>query len=207
MTPGPRKFLLTLHVVASVGWVGAVTVFLALAVVGLLSPDPQVLRASYIAMDLTYRTVLLPLGLASLTTGVVSSLATDWGLFRYYWIVVKLLVTVPAIILMLVHMQPVGYMADIVSTMAPSSADFGGLRIRLVAYAIAALMVLLIATALSTYKPRGKTRYAQTRGMEQSASTTDSGYGSAIADRPLALADRFRSLTGRRLHGAKNAHN
>jgi hypothetical protein len=154
--------LLTLHVVASVGWVGAVTVFLALAVVGLLSTDPQVVRASYIAMDLTYRTVIVPLGLASLATGIVSSLGTDWGLFRYYWIVVKLLVTLPAIILMLMHMQPVGYMADIVSTVAPSSAGFGGLRIRLVAYAVAALLVLLIVTALSTYKPRGKTRYAQT---------------------------------------------
>jgi hypothetical protein len=162
MTPGSRRFLLTLHVVASVGWVGAVTVFFALAVVGLLSTDPAVMRASYIALDLTYRMVILPLGLASLTTGVVSSLGTEWGLFRYYWIVVKLLVTVPAIILMIVHMQPVGYIADIASTIAPLSADFGGLRIRVVAYAVAALLVLLVATALSTYKPRGKTRYAQT---------------------------------------------
>ena len=42
------------------------------------------------------------------------------------------------------------------------SADLGGLRIRLTAYAVAALLVLLVATALSTYKPRGRTRYAQT---------------------------------------------
>jgi hypothetical protein len=162
MTPGLRKFLLSLHVVASVGWVGAVAVFLALAIVGLLSTSPEVVRASYIAMDLTYRTVVLPLGLASLTTGIVSSLGTDWGLFRYYWIVMKLLLALPAIILMLVHMQPVGDMAELASTTTPLSADLGGLRIRLVAYAVAALLVLLVATALSTYKPRGKTRYAQT---------------------------------------------
>ena len=167
MTLGQRKFLLTLHVVASVGWVGAVTAFLGLAIVGLLSPDPQVVRASYIAIDLIYRTVVLPLGLASLTTGVVSSLGTDWGLFRYYWIVVKLLVTVPAIIVMLVHMQPVAQMADLASATTPLGADLDGLRIRLAAYAVAALLVLLVATALSTYKPRGRTRYAQTRGTEQ----------------------------------------
>jgi hypothetical protein len=163
MNPSLRKFLLTLHVVASVGWVGAVTVFLALAVVGLLSTDPEVVRASYIAMDLTYRTVIVPLGLASLATGVVSSLGTDWGLFRYYWIVVKLLVTVPAIVLMLVHMQPVGDMPDLASTTTPLSADVSGLRIKLVAYAVAALLVLLVATALSTYKPRGRTGYAHLR--------------------------------------------
>jgi hypothetical protein len=158
--PGLRKFLLTLHVVASVGWVGAVTVFLALALAGLLSSDVRIVRASYIAMDLGYRAAIVPLGLASLATGVTSSLATDWGLFRYYWIVVKLVVTGLAIILMLVHLQPVGYMADLASTTEPMSADFEGQRFTLAVYAGAALLALLTATVLSTYKPRGRTRYA-----------------------------------------------
>ena len=35
MTPSFRKFALTAHVTSSVGWLGAVVVFLALAVVGL----------------------------------------------------------------------------------------------------------------------------------------------------------------------------
>jgi hypothetical protein len=159
MTPGLRKFLLTLHIVASVGWIGAVAVFLALAVTGLLSSDSQIVGASYIAMDMTYRMVVVSLGLVSLATGVVSSLGTDWGLFRYYWIVVKLLVTAPAIVLMLVHVQPVGYLAGLASTTTLLSADLGGLRIQLVAYAAGALLVLLVTTALSTYKPRGKTRF------------------------------------------------
>src|SRR6266700_1571983 len=102
LTAGLRKFALTLHVVASVGWIGAVAVFLALAVVGLVSPDIAHVRASYVAMDLTYESVIIPLGLASLVTGVISSLGTEWGLFRYYWVLVKLLLTVPAIMLMLV---------------------------------------------------------------------------------------------------------
>jgi hypothetical protein len=159
MTPGLRKFLLTLHVVASVGWVGAVTVFLALAAAGLLSSDSQIIRASYIAMDLTYRTAVVSLGLASLVTGLVSSLGTEWGLFRYYWIVVKLLVTVPAIILMLVHMQPVSHLASVVSTSVLPNADLTRPGLQLLVYACAALLVLLVATVLSTYKPRGKTRY------------------------------------------------
>src|SRR5262249_13540709 len=49
-----RKLALTLHVIASVGWIGAVASFLALAVTGLVSPDIERVRASYIAMDLTY---------------------------------------------------------------------------------------------------------------------------------------------------------
>ncbi|OAF07767.1 hypothetical protein AYJ54_16830 [Bradyrhizobium centrolobii] len=158
MTPGLRKFLLTLHVVASVGWMGAVAVFLALAVAGLLSSDSQIIRASYIAMDLTYRTVVVSLGLASLATGLVSSLGTDWGLFRYYWIIVKLLVTVPAIILMLVHVRPVSHLASVVSTIALPNSDLARPGFQLLMYVCAALFILLVATVLSTYKPRGKIR-------------------------------------------------
>jgi hypothetical protein len=167
LTTDLRKFALTFHVVASVGWVGAVAVFLALAVFGVVSSDIGHVRASYIAMDLTYGSVVIPLGLASLVTGVISSLGTEWGLFRYYWVLVKLLLTVPAIILMLVHTQPVGYVAGAALATAFSSATLTGLRIQLIAYACAALLVLLVATVLSIYKPRGRTPYGARRPEQQ----------------------------------------
>jgi uncharacterized membrane protein len=44
MTPALRKFALTTHVTSSIGWVGAVIVFIALAGVGLTSQDPQTVR-------------------------------------------------------------------------------------------------------------------------------------------------------------------
>jgi hypothetical protein len=162
-----RKLPLTAHVIVSVSWAGAVAAFLALAVAGLVSRDIQLVRASYLAMDLTYRTVIIPLGLASLGTGLVSSLATEWGLLRhYYWVVVKLVLGIPPAILMLVHVQPVGRMAGAAATTMLSNDDLSGLRMQLVAYAGAALLVLLVATALSTYKPRGRTGYAA-RKLEQ----------------------------------------
>ncbi len=169
ITHNLRKLALTLHVVTSVGWVGAVSGFLVLAIAGLAGADAQLMRGSYLAMDLTYRSVIVPLGLASLTTGLVSSLTTDWGLFRHYWVLVKVLLTVPATFLMLVHMQPVSYLAGVAAATALSSADARGLRIQLVAYAGAALLVLLAATVLSTYKPRGRTRYGVRRLKERSA--------------------------------------
>jgi hypothetical protein len=163
-----RKFALTLHVIVSVGWVGSVAVFLALAIVGLVNPEIEHVRASYIAMDSTYGSVVIPLGFASLVTGVVSSLSTEWGLFRYYWVLVKLLMTVPAAILTLIHTQPVGYMAGAAVATAFSSNELTGLRVQLVTYAGAALLVLLVATVLSTYKPRGRTLYGARR-LEQAA--------------------------------------
>ena len=53
MRPGFRKFALTTHVTSSVGWIGAVAAFLALAVSGVTSPDAQIVRAAYLAMHLT----------------------------------------------------------------------------------------------------------------------------------------------------------
>jgi hypothetical protein len=156
---GLRKFALTLHIVASVGWIGIVAGFLALAVAGLVSSDENLVLASYLAMDFSYRTVVIPLGLASLLTGLVSSFATDWGLFRHYWVVVKLLITLPAVILMLVHIEPVQRAARGAVATILSGADLSGLRLQLVAYASAAVIVLIVATALSTCKPRGRIRY------------------------------------------------
>lgn len=154
-----RKFALTLHLVASVGWIGIVAGFIALAVAGLASSDANLVLASYLAMDFSYRTVVIPLGLASLVTGLVSSFVTDWGLFRHYWVVVKLLITTPAVILMLVHVQPVRSAASAAVATMLSRADLSGLRMQLVGEAGAALIVLLLATVLSTYKPRGRTGY------------------------------------------------
>jgi hypothetical protein len=159
MTLRLRKLALTAHVTFSVGWLGAVAAFLALAVAGLTSQDAQLVRTAYLAMDLTGWFVIVPLSLAALPTGLVMSLGTEWGVFRHYWVVAKLLITVVATILLLVHMQPVGHLARVVSETTLAQGELAGLRVQLVADAGAALLALLAATALSVYKPRGKTRY------------------------------------------------
>jgi hypothetical protein len=158
MTPRLRKFALVAHVMASVGWLGAVAGWLALATAGLTSRDAQLVRGVYLAMELTAWSVLVPLSLASTLTGFVSSLGTRWGLVRHYWVLVKLLITVPATVLLLVHMKPIADLAGVAAETTLFSDDLAGrLRVQMVAYAVAALLVLILATALSVYKPRGKT--------------------------------------------------
>ncbi len=156
---GLRKFALTLHVVASVGWIGTVAGFLALAIAGLVSSDTNLVLASYLAMEFSYRTVVIPLGLASLVTGLVSSFVTDWGFLRHYWVVVKLVITTPAIVLMLAHTEPVRRAARVATATIWPGADIAGLRLQIAGEASAALVALLVVTALSTYKPRGRLRY------------------------------------------------
>jgi len=159
MSPRIRKLALTAHVTASVGWLGAVAAFLALAIAGLTSLQSQTVGAAYLATELIIWSVIVPLSLASLVTGVVSSLGTAWGLFRHYWVLAKLLLTILATTLLAFHTQPVGRVASLATERMLSSADLRQVRIQLVADAGAALLVLLVNTTLGVYKPRGMTRY------------------------------------------------
>ena len=86
MPPAVRKTALVIHIISSVGWLGAIAGFLALAVAGLTAADPQLARAMYLGMNLIGWTIIFPLSLASLVTGVVQALGTVWGLFRHYWV-------------------------------------------------------------------------------------------------------------------------
>jgi hypothetical protein len=154
--PSPlRKLMLTAHVTSSVGWLGAVAGFLALAIAGLASHDPLRVRAAYLAMDMTGWFVIVPFMIASLLTGLVQSLGTTWGLVRHYWVVAKLLIGVLAGTVLLVHMQPVGRLAGVAATTTLAGGTLAGLRIQLLADAGAAIAVLFVATMLSVYKPRG----------------------------------------------------
>jgi hypothetical protein len=157
MTPAVRRFALTAHVTSSVGWLGAVAAFLALAIVGLTSQDAQTVRGTYLVMEPAAWFVLVPLAFASLLTGIVMSLGTTWGLFRHYWVLFKLLITIFATVILLIYMGTFRLMAGVA---ADPSVDLGVVRnASPVVHATLALLVLLVATVLAVYKPRGMTPY------------------------------------------------
>jgi len=168
VTPRLRKLLLTAHVTTSVGWLGAVAAYLALAVAALTSEDAQLVRAAYLAMALTLRFVIVPLALMSLLNGLASSLGTSWGLFRYYWIVVKLLLTILATVVLLGYAQSLDAFVGVASKTPLSGADLDALRDPMhVVHTGGGLLVLLALTVLSVYKPQGMTRYGWRRRQEQ----------------------------------------
>jgi hypothetical protein len=165
MTPRLRKFALTAHVASSAGWLGAVVVFLGLAVVGLTSPNAQTVRGAYLVMEPAAWFVLVPLASASLLTGLVQSLGTTWGLFRHYWVIFKLIINVVTTIVLLVYMETFSFMAGVA---ADPNAELGVVRNASPAlHAGAALLLLVVATTLAVYKPPGVTRYGRRKQHEQ----------------------------------------
>ena len=161
MTTRLRKLVLTAHIIVSVGWFGAVAAFLALTVAGLTSRDAQMVRTAYAAMELTARWVIVPLAVASLLSGIIQSLGTPWGLFRHYWILAKLLLTTFATIILLAKMPLIGYAARRAVTTPLSGPDLHMAGMQLAIHATGGLLVLLLITALSVYKPWGLTGYGQ----------------------------------------------
>lgn len=162
LTPRLRKFVLTAHVVSSVGWIGAVVAYLALVVAALTSQDAQTVRAAFLAMELIYF-VLVPLAFAALLTGVVQSLGTTWGLFRHYWVIFKLLLTVLATLVLLLNMQTVSSLADVAAEVGNAELPSAGGQLL---HAGVGLLVLLTTAILGVYKPRGMTRYGQRKQHE-----------------------------------------
>lgn len=156
-----RKFALTAHIAFSVSWLGAVAAFLALSVAGLAADDPLLARAAYLAMELITWWVIVPLSVASLFSGIIQALGSPWGLLRHHWVLVKLLMTIMATLILLLHTRPISIVATAAAERALSRADLGALRLQLVVDAGAALVALLVTTTLSVYKPRGVTRYGR----------------------------------------------
>lgn len=164
MPPRLRPFALTAHVAASVGWLGAVVAYLALVVAALTERDERTVRGAWAAMEVIGRFVLVPLSLASLLTGLVQAFGTAWGLFRHYWVVVKLVLTAAATAVLLLHMPTVRSYAGFAAT--TDTPAVGGLPGELL-HAGGGLVVLLATTVLSVFKPRGMTPYGWRKQREQ----------------------------------------
>jgi len=158
MTPRLRTFALIVHITFSVGWIGAVAAYIALDVAAATNQDAQTLRAAYLAMELIARYVIVPLAFASLLTGLVMSLGTKWGLFRHYWVLISLLLTIIATVVLLAETRIISYFANTAADPTTSSDDLRALGSTLV-HSVGGTVVLFMILVLNVYKPRGMTPY------------------------------------------------
>ena len=170
-SPPVRKMVLIFHIVTSVGWMGAVAAFIVLDVATVTNDAEPVLRACYIGMELIAKWAIVPLAFAAFGSGLVISLGTKWGLFRHWWVVVTLVLTVAATIVLLVQLPIIEHRAAIASdptTTVETLRDQGNLLL----HSIGGFVVLLLIAILNIVKPRGLTTYGwrkQRDGPEQVA--------------------------------------
>src|SRR5262245_3162481 len=150
MTTAVRKFNLTAHLLSSIGWLGAVASFLVLSIAALASSDAAIVRGAYLAMNLIGQFMIVPLSLAALGTGLIVSLATPWGFFRYYWVLAKFALTTGAVSLLLLHQFTAVASAARLASATPTATlpAVGRLGTQLVVDSALAVVVLLVITVL-----------------------------------------------------------
>ncbi|WP_084740459.1 hypothetical protein [Cryptosporangium aurantiacum] len=151
LTPRWRKIALITHVVSSVGWLGADAVLLVLGIAGLTGAagGPDVV---YPVAGLIGTVLITPLAVAALVTGIVCGLGTKWGLIRYWWVAVKLVVTAAM----------AGLVVFVLSPGLRTAADLGAAlpreeQLNLVVAPSVAGSLLLFTTVLSVVKPWDRT--------------------------------------------------
>lgn len=149
LTPRWRKVFLTVHVISSVGLLGADCAILALVIAGTLHGDPVTV---YPAAYLLSTVLIVPLALASLVTGVLQGLLTRWGLFQHWWIFIKLVLTLGGTVLAVFVLVPA--LGAAASTAAAGQVPPDPFA--LVKDSSGASGVLILTVVLSVFKPFGR---------------------------------------------------
>jgi hypothetical protein len=168
MPPALRRAMLAAHIICSVGWLGAAAAYLALGVAAEVSTQPQVIRAAWIAMELSGWFVIVPFGCLGYLTGLVLSLGTPWGLFKHYWVVIALVLTTLSLAVLLLHMPSISALAALARTADDAVVSrLGGD----VPHPALGLLVLIVVTVLNVHKPRGLTPYGQKQPRKRRAAT------------------------------------
>jgi hypothetical protein len=156
MTAATRRWWLLAHVICSVGWLGVELSILALGLVGRLNSDPVVIRSCYVVAGVLGELFYFPAAALSLVSGVVLGLGTKWGLVRYHWVALKLVLNVVLLVGGSLLVVPAFVAA---SEAAIRDEPVGRAAIMLVTAMTAGLTLLLVATQVSIFKPWPKTRW------------------------------------------------
>jgi hypothetical protein len=160
--PRQRNLLLTLHITVAVAALGVDAALLILGITGLVSSDANVIRASYVTMDLLVPAALLPLALGALLTGILVALRTRWGLVRHYWVLAKLVLTIVAATAATLSLRPALDEAAATALALPldelRGAGIGPAGVAVTVAPAVALLILITAVVLAVYKPWGQTR-------------------------------------------------
>ncbi|MFC4118672.1 DUF2269 family protein [Nonomuraea zeae] len=155
MRPAIRKTVVVIHIVVSVALLGEVWGLVVLNTAAALTKDHALAHAAYRLMPALVFAGGIPLSLSALITGCTLALTSHWRLFRHYWTAAKLVLLVIVICLGMFLFDPEGMAAATEGGDAVATTRQWGQ----VAVLGTQIVLLMTATALSVFKPRGKIRW------------------------------------------------
>lgn len=160
-----RTALLAAHVSVSVGWLGVEAVQVVLGLSALAAGDIRRVHATYLTMELVGTTLVPPVAVASLLTGLALAWGTKWTVLGHWWVVVKLAINV-GLIITGHELFRTWLGAQAASAGVPQPQDPGTAPELLLVGLFTALALLISATVVSIYKPWGRTPFGYVTSNE-----------------------------------------
>ena len=153
-----RKGVLVVHIVSAGAWIGIDVVMGVLVFTALLAANEGARALCYRALELFAVWPLIVTGLVCVASGVVLGLGTKYGLVRYWWVAIKLVLNIVLTALVPFALAPeVSRAAEQGWRFAagePASLVVGNL----IFPPIVSPTALLIAVVLAVFKPWGRIR-------------------------------------------------
>lgn len=156
--PRSRKGVLVLHIVTAGAWIGIDVVLAVLVFTALLTDNARTAAVSYQALGLFAIWPLLSAGLVCLASGIMLGLGTKYGLVRYWWVAVKLVINVVFVLLVPLALQPTVTAAVQHGRDLTAGEPLTFAITELVFPPIVSPVGLLLAVILAVYKPWGRIR-------------------------------------------------
>lgn len=159
-----RKLLLSVHVATTVSVLGTDLVLLTLGIASLGGADPQTI---YPAAHLVSAWLVAPLAVLSLGTGLLLGLLTSWGVFKYWWVLIKLAITAVLTVVVLLVLVPRLGMAAAAVTASASGPLPTSTRVPLVVAPAIASTLLALNVVLAVFKPGRRLRSRTTKSQKE----------------------------------------
>lgn len=156
----PKRWLLSLHLLFAAILFGNSVVFLVLSIAAAVTNDVNVLKAIYTSMHIMATSSVRASTIGTVVTGILLSVWTKWGLFKFYWIVVKEILTIVSL-----GLGIIGFYYWTLEAFSITAAEglnalhnpvFIGNRLQLFVGIIFQIISLGAMIVISVFKPWGK---------------------------------------------------
>ena len=152
-----RRSVLVLHILSAGSWIGIDVLVAVLVHLG-STADPATAALAYRALGTFVVWPMLGAALMTLASGLLLGLGTKWGLARYWWVLVRLAITLALTLLIVVALRPslpeaIEHGEQLAAGLDPTH-DVSDLACP----PIVSLVALSFATTLSAFTPWGRVR-------------------------------------------------
>lgn len=170
LNPATRKTILVLHIISGIGWMGVDMALFVLLMTAHSSSDATLVVSSFNAIRIIVPVAVPTLSISILVTGLILGLGTPWGVFRYWWVLVKLILSTIMTVLVFIALVPgVNEIAGLDLTMTSADAvraSLGPIADGLMFPPVVSFLMLATATILSIFKPWKFTPWSKTNAKE-----------------------------------------